>query len=42
MRVLYQQIKGTNIEVGTQTVAKAYIPIQNFVLREQNKTTYGK
>ena len=38
----YQNIRGANIEVATQNMAKAYMPISNIIIRKQNETTHGK
>ena len=40
--VYYTNVRGTNIEVATQTVDKAYTPIQNFVLQTDNQTSNGQ
>jgi hypothetical protein len=40
--ILHQNIVGMNLEVGTQNVAKAYMPISNYVIQEKNQTSGGK
>ena len=40
--VYYSNVRGTNIEVATQTVDKAYTPMQNFVLQPDNQTSNGQ
>ncbi len=39
--ILYHKILGANIEVATQNVAKAYMPISNLVIQKENDSSHG-
>lgn len=38
-KIFYANLRGTNIEVATQNVVKAYTPIRDVVVQRDNQTT---
>ena len=40
--LFYHHVRGADIEVATQNVAKAYTPISNYVIQKRNETSRGK
>ena len=42
LNIFYEDLKGTNIEVATQSTSDGFSPVRNIQLQEGRDSTHGK